>query len=201
MQYTFRPATPADFRASEELTRKAFTGLELPTGPRFTDPDGPPCDEHMLLHILRDSEFYIPELDMVAEDESGLVGHIVYSKSRVVRDDGVSRPTITFGPLSVHPQRQRQGIGAALVRHSMDTARELGYNGIVIFGHPAYYPRFGFDNAARFGITTAEGENFDAFMACPLAPGSLDKVKGKFVLEEIFHIPPDELREFDRQFV
>lgn len=201
MQYTLRPATPADFRATEELTRKAFTGLELPTGPRFTDPNGPPCDEHMLLHILRESQFYIPELDLVAEDDSGIVGHIIYSRSCVIDNDGSVHRLISFGPLSVLPDLQRLGIGSVLIAHSKEIVRQMGFNGIIIFGHPAYYPRFGFANAARYGITTAEGENFDAFMACELAPGSLDGVKGKFVLEEIFHIPLDELREFDKQFV
>nr|WP_291300256.1 hypothetical protein [Desulfosporosinus sp. BICA1-9] len=35
----------------------------------------------------------------------------------------------------------------------------MGYKAIIIFGNPAYYHRFGFENAANFEISTAEGAN------------------------------------------
>ncbi len=201
MPYTLRPTRPSEFRETEVLTRKAFTGLVLPAGPRVPEPGDPPCDEHMLLHRLRESDLYIPELDWVALDGDTIIGHIVYSHSKVVDDDGSVYPLITFGPVSVLPERQRQGVGEALIKATIICAKSMGFKGIVIYGHPAYYPRFGFVDAGRYGITTAEGENFDAFMACELFPGELDGVSGKFVVDEIFQIPMDDLREFDKQFV
>ncbi|MCD8139204.1 MAG: N-acetyltransferase [Planctomycetaceae bacterium] len=201
MPYTLRPTRPSEFRETEVLTREAFTGLVLPAGPRIPEPGEPPCDEHLLLHRLRESDLYIPELDWVALDGDTIIGNIVYSHSKVVDDDGAVHSVITFGPLSVLPSRQRQGVGKALLKATMEHAKSMGFKGIVIYGHPSYYPRFGFVDAGRFGITTAEGENFDAFMACELFPGELDGVSGKFVVDEIFRISMDDLREFDKLFV
>ncbi|MBS3977105.1 MAG: hypothetical protein KGZ75_10340 [Syntrophomonadaceae bacterium] len=47
---------PADYRKVEELTREAFWNHHLPG-----------CDEHYLLHIMRDCGAFIRELDFVAE--------------------------------------------------------------------------------------------------------------------------------------
>ena len=63
---------------------------------------------------------------------------------------------------------------------TFDEARKLGYRAIVIFGHPDYYPRMGFRRAAEFGITTADGSSFDAFMALPLYEGALDEIRDVF---------------------
>jgi hypothetical protein len=43
--------------------------------------------------------------------------------------------------------------GSALMRHSMREARQLGYGAIVFYGHPDYYPRFGFRSANAFDRT------------------------------------------------
>ncbi len=64
-----RLAQPADYRATEELTREAFWGLNHPG-----------CDEHLLLHKLRAVPASVPELDYVAEVNGKLVGHVIYSK-------------------------------------------------------------------------------------------------------------------------
>jgi len=48
----------------------------------------------------------------------------------------------------------KQGIGSALMRHSLKTAAKLGYGSVIFYGHASYYPRFGFKEAKEFGITT-----------------------------------------------
>jgi virginiamycin A acetyltransferase len=62
----------------------------------------------------------------------------------------------------------------------------LDFRAVLIFGHESYYPRFGFEEAAKFGITTDKGGNFPAFMALPLYPGALDGVRGQFVCDPIY---------------
>ena len=42
---------------------------------------------------------------------------------------------------------------------------------VVVLGHPAYYPRFGFAPAAALGLTCKWPVPADAFMALDLRPG------------------------------
>jgi len=80
-------------------------------------------------------------------------------------------------------------------------AREMSYPGIILFGHPEYYPRFGFKNAKVFSITTKQGENMEPFMALELVTGSFEGIRGKFYEDEIFFSHTmEELEEFDKKF-
>ncbi|OJV79010.1 MAG: hypothetical protein BGO37_01315 [Cellulomonas sp. 73-92] len=190
MTMTIRREGPADHRAVEELTRDAFWGLFAPR-----------CDEHLVVHLLRGSPALVPELDVVAEVDGELVGHVVYSRARVVEPTtGAEHPVLTFGPLSVRPDRQGDGIGGALMRHTLAAAAELGHRAVVVYGHPDYYPRFGFRPAAAVGITAPGGASFDALMALPLVPGGLDGVTGEFHEDPVFVVDPERVAEFDRGF-
>jgi predicted N-acetyltransferase YhbS len=77
-------------------------------------------------------------------------------------------------------------VGSALIHKTLEVARELGYRAVLIFGHESYYPRFGFKHASEYGITTADGKNFPAFMALPLYDGALDGVHGRLVYNEVY---------------
>ncbi|MFA7180701.1 MAG: N-acetyltransferase [Bacteroidales bacterium] len=112
-----------------------------------------------------------------AEADSNEVGG-VYAACRVV----------CVGPVSVLPERQKEGIGCKLLYHLLERADELGYDAAFLYGHPEYYPRFGFVNAERYGITTRDGKNFDAFMALELSPGALSGITGRFVEDDAFHM-------------
>lgn len=173
----------------EELTREAFWGTNNPS-----------CDEHFLVHKLRTVPAFVPELDFVAEDDGKIVGNIMYSKAKVVDEAGTEHQVLTFGPVSVLPQYQSQGIGKALLRHTIAVAKRLGYRAIVFFGHPDYYPRVGFRRAEEFNITTSTGKNFDAFMAMPLYDGALDGIAGRFYEDRVFEIDAKEAAEYDKGF-
>jgi predicted N-acetyltransferase YhbS len=108
---------------------------------------------------------------------------------------------LTFGPLCVEPSFQNTGIGTQLMQVTFQLARDAGHTAIIIFGEPGYYPRFGFVPCQRFSITTADGSNFDAFMALELTPGSLSNVHGKFYTADVFEdLPEDEVEEFNKLF-
>jgi predicted N-acetyltransferase YhbS len=189
MNVTLRTEEDKDFRTVENLTREAFWNLYRPG-----------CSEHYILHKLRSSPAFIKELDLVAELGGEIVGNIVYSKAMVVDDAGTKREVIGFGPLSVLPSCQRQGIGAKLIEHTVAIAKEMGFKAIVIFGDPSFYHRFGFENADKFDIHTAEGENFEPFMVKELYAGSLQGITGRFFDDEAFHVNEDELDLYDKEF-
>ena len=85
---------------------------------------------------------------------------------------------LALGPIAVRPERQRQGIGAALIRHALEEARRLGYTVVVLIGHPDYYPRFGFGPARARGLECAWPVPDEVFMVRELVPGTLAGVRG-----------------------
>lgn len=183
------PTTENDYTSTENITREAFWNL-FESG----------CDEHLILHNLRKSDSWIPSLDLTAFSGLRVAGHVISTQARVENPEGKEIPLLCLGPVSVLPEYQGRGIGSELIRHSISESRSQGFIGIILFGHPGYYHRFGFRNAEHFGITTKDGHNFDAFMALELQKNALDKVSGKFYEDPAFIVSNDELEVFDRQF-
>ena len=193
MNINYRLETPADYYAVEKMTREAFW--------EFWEPDQTICNEHLLVHRLRSAPVYIPELDFVAEVTSEIVGHIIYTKSKIVSDTGAEHEVLTFGPLSVKPSFQNMGIGKALMRHSFEEAKRLGYRAVLIFGHPDYYPRVGFRRASEFGIITSDGRSYDPFMAYPLYSGALDGIHGRYYIDPVYEqLTEEDTHIFDKRF-
>jgi predicted N-acetyltransferase YhbS len=186
---TIRREAPADHRAAEVLTREAFWNRYQPG-----------CDEHLLLHRMRDVPAFVPELTLVATEDDVLVGHVAITRARIEGDDGTDVGVLCLGPIAVAPDRQGQGIGTALLRAVLERARERGERAIVLFGDPAYYGRVGFRSAEAFGLRTSTDETLDAFQALELAEGSLAGVRGRVHLDPVFEVDPDELEAFDRGF-
>lgn len=196
-EVTIRAERPEDYAEAENLTRRAFFNKYRPG-----------CNEHYLVHKLRGDGAYLPVYSRVAVHDGRIVGAIYYSRSKVVGER--EYPVLTFGPLCVAPEYQGRGIGGLLLDETLALAKAAGESGVIIFGEPDYYPRHGFVTCDRFGITTPDGENFDAFMAYKLND-SFDEVHGKFYEAEVFErldgceefdrsFPPMEARRFPRQF-
>jgi len=180
---------PSDYKFVEELTREAFWNRYMPG-----------CDEHYLLHILRERDCFIPGLDMVAEHRRKIVGNIVYSKAKLLCDNGETREVLTFGPISVLPSCQRKGIGTLLIEHTKVLAGKMGYKAILIYGDPDYYSRFGFIKAERYKIGTPDNMYVDALQALELFPGALYGCAGRFQVDPVFSIDAAAAEEFDKQF-
>lgn len=170
-----------DWKNVEWVTRKAFWREDR------IEKIGVGATEHYMVHRMRGNEG-IKELTFVAEIQGKIVGHIIFSgDSYVLQPSGEKKPVLNFGPVSVLPKYQKQGIGSALLNYSVKRAKELGYGAIFFFGHPTYYPRFGFEDAKTFGITTSDGANFPAFMGMELQEGYLEGVSGKYLEPEIYN--------------
>lgn len=158
------------------------------------------CDEHYLVHKLRQDDDYLPELSRIALKDGEVIGCIMYSKAQVV-DGADTHEIITFGPLSVEPKWQGCGVGELLLRETMKLAVDMGFKGIVIFGEPEYYPRIGFKTCDNFNITTADGKNFDAFMGFELVEEGMKNIKGKFYESKVFeNLVKEEVEEFNKKF-
>lgn len=185
-----RSELPEDYFAAELIAKRAFWNLHFPG-----------CNEHYFLHRLRSEENYISELSRVAEYNGKVIGGIYYSRCSVRDESGRDTEVLTFGPLCVDPDYQKMGVGGRLLRETTELARRLGHRAIIIFGEPDYYPRFGFCTCDRFGITTEDGHNFDAFMGFELVPGAFDGISGRFIeIELCRNLPQIEVDEYDKLF-
>jgi putative acetyltransferase len=89
-------------------------------------------------------------LSLVA-DECGIVGHVVFS--RLSLPDANLRAT-ALGPVGVRPERQRKGIGSALVDEGLSRLTEAGEDLVIVLGEAAFYERFGFSRAAAARLRT-----------------------------------------------
>ena len=122
MNLVIRNEKTKDYRIVEELTREAFWNLYVPG-----------CSEHFILHNLRNNADFIKELDFVAEREGQIVGHIAYSRAKITDKQGMGKEVISFGPVSVLPEYQKQGIGRALISYTIGIAKEKGHQAISIY--------------------------------------------------------------------
>lgn len=161
--------TPEYHRAAEELTREAFWNQNVPG-----------CHEHYYLHMMRQHEDFIPELSLLLLLDGEPIAHIAYLKTRLRSSDGAEKQILTFGPLSVKPRYQRQGFGKMLLTHSLEKAKELGYEAVVIFGDPANYVPRGFKSCRRYDISYF-GSYPTSLLAMELREGSLGGGEWQFL--------------------
>ena len=96
--------------------------------------------EAMIVDALRSSGALT--LSLVAIQYEVIVGHVAFSPVRINRIDV---GWFGLGPVSVWPERQRQGIGQALIREGLHRLGAMSSAGCVLLGSPQYYGRFGFE--------------------------------------------------------
>lgn len=175
-----------DYQAVEELTRRAFYNLYVPG-----------CVEHYLVHIMREHEDFIQELDLVLEEDGRIIGNIMYTKAKLVDETGREKKILTFGPVCVEPDLQRQGYGKQLMEHSFTKAVELGYDAIVIFGSPANYVSRGFQSCQKFQVHVEGGKYPAAMLVKELIPGALTGHQWTYSDSPVMAIPEEEARHYD----
>ena len=138
-----RPERPSDTAEISSLTYAAFLNH-----PQHT-PGALPT-EHKIVDALRDANALT--ISLVTKDDGLLVGHVAFSPVCISNED---QGWFGLGPVSVLPERQRKGIGSALIRKGLELLKERGARGCVLVGDPAYYSRFGFracDNLVLEGV-------------------------------------------------
>jgi predicted N-acetyltransferase YhbS len=151
---SIRTERPADVAAREAL-------LDVAYGPaRFTKPS------------QRLRERREPALSFVAQEHGGFIGTV-----RLWPVAAGGRPALLLGPLAVHPDCRRRGVGAALMRRALRAAGDAGHAAVLLVGDAAYYGRFGF-TAAKTGGLVMPGSEPHRLLALELAPGALDGAHG-----------------------
>ncbi len=138
-------------------------------------------DESSLVAGLRAEGAVIAAL--VAAEDVIILGHVLFSELPIETESGPVRAA-ALAPLAVAPERQRQGIAAALVRAGLEACRERGVAAAVVLGDPDYYPRFGFSAQAAQNLHAPFSG--PVFMAMELMPGSLEGVTGRVRYAQAF---------------
>lgn len=179
----------ADYSAVEELIRDAFWNVHVPG-----------CDEHYLAHIIREHPDFVPELDMVAEIDGKIVGSIIYTVGKLISEDGKTKECLSFGPIAVHPDYQRKGIGKALIETTFDLAKKMGYESVVIFGHPGNYVSRGFVSCMRVNVCVGDGYFPTAMLVKSLVPNAFDGKRWSFSESSAFEYDPADAEKFDAGF-
>jgi predicted N-acetyltransferase YhbS len=162
MDILIRQEQKEDIDSVYRVVKSAFETMEQASG-----------DEQDLVNRLRKSEAFIPELSLVAECDGKIIGHILFTKMKIG-----DHPSLALAPVAVLPEYQNQGVGGKLIVEGHHIARELGYGSVIVVGHPAYYPRFGYKLASQWKITAPFEVPDEAFMLLELIEGGLKDVSG-----------------------
>ena len=176
----------SDYKNVEDITRKAFYNVYVPG-----------CMEHYLVHVMREHEDFIPELDFVIEVDGQTVGNIMYTKSKLTDEGGTEKEIVTFGPVSILPKYQRKGYGKMLIEHSLKRAAELGYEAVVIMGSPANYVGSGFQCCRKYNVCVEKGKYPAAMLVKELKPGALDGRLWFYSDSPVMNVDEREAQAFD----
>lgn len=175
-----------DYETVERITREAFYNLYVPG-----------CVEHYLVHIMRGHEDFIPELDFVLELNGEVIGNVMYTKAKLVDENGEHKEILTFGPVCIKKEHQRKGYGKMLIEHSIEKAEELGYDTVVIFGSPANYVSCGFKSCRKYGVSIEGGKYPAAMMVRGLSEKVLDGHTWTYYDSPVMAISEEDAKKYD----
>lgn len=164
--FIVRPITEADYSTVYNLIKTAFETAEHRDG-----------DEQDYAVNLRNGANYIPGLDLVAELDGKLIGHIMFTNTYVTKPDGSKYPTLLVAPLATLLEYRGMGVGAALMKEGFRIALAMGYESAFLIGDPNYYQRFGYQLSRQYDINH-ESLPSEYVMAKELVPGTLHGVTG-----------------------
>jgi predicted N-acetyltransferase YhbS len=134
--------------------------------------------EAKLVELLRNSKAFVPELSLVAMIGNKIVGHILFTKIKIINNNQNEFESLALAPMAVKPEFQKKGIGGELIKVGLDKAREMNFKSVIVLGHENYYPRFGFEPTKKWGITAPYDVPINAFMGLELVADGLKGVKG-----------------------
>ncbi len=125
---------------------------------------------------LREGSKPVHELSLVVRDPRLLlVGAISYWPLMIGAD---GTPALLLGPLAVHPQRQGIGIGLTLMKQSLEKAKVLGHELVILVGDQHYYERVGFARVPGGKLILPGFFDPDRLLYLDLVPGSMSRAKG-----------------------
>ena len=141
-----RVESPADIQQIYDLNEIAF---------------GQPAEANVVNRLRANCAEH---LSLVAEDGGEIVGHILFTPV-VIDEAGDAIQGMGLAPMAVMPDSQKQGIGSSLVKRSLEILSERDCPFVIVLGHPEYYPRFGFERASKYHLSSQwEGVPDEVFM-------------------------------------
>jgi predicted N-acetyltransferase YhbS len=158
--FRFLPERPQDHDEVEALLDTAFA----------------PGRTALSSYRLRDGVPPVASLCRIARDDYDAVAGCI--RFWPVRIGERGDPALLLGPVAVHPTRQGEGLGAALIVDALDRAAAEGWTRVVLVGDEPYYRRFGFSRAAAEALRYPPPTNPARLLARALAPGAFDGVSG-----------------------
>ena len=162
MNVTIRQEQKSDYKEVYELNSSAFEEDE----------------EARLVTLLRKSSAFIPSLSLVAIMKDTIVGHILFTKIKIVDENGNENESLALAPMAVSPKFQKSGIGSQLIKTGLDIAREMNFKSVIVLGHDKYYPRFGFEPTTKWNITSPYDVPSNFFMGLELIQDGLKNSSG-----------------------
>ena len=155
---SIRKERPPDVAAREALLDETFGNVRW----------------HKSSQRLRDGRLPADGLAFVATDNKRVVGtarlwNIVC---------GTGEPALLLGPVAVASDCRNRGIGTAMVRHALNTARRREHRAIVLVGDAPYYGRFGFSAETAAALRMPGPFERNRLLALELAPGALRGARG-----------------------
>ena len=161
---TIRKEQPEDIEAIRVVVERAFDGT----------------DEVILVDRLREAGK--ATISLVATEDDQVIGHILFSLVTIESNSHAAsdKPLAAIGlaPLAVLPEFQNCGTGSLLVNAGLDECRQAAYQCVVVLGHPAYYPRFGFVPSVQYNIKSEYDVPDEVFMVLELTGNALSNHPG-----------------------
>jgi len=125
-----------------------------------------------------------PIISLVAEESEKIIGHLMVSPVQLSGHPYLF--LMGLAPMAVLAGHQRKGVGSALITSGLEKCRGLGVGAVVLLGHVAYYPRFGFVPAIRYGISCEYAVHEESFMVLELRSGYLAGKHGMIHYHDAF---------------
>lgn len=163
----------------------------------------PGCLEHYVLHVLRKSPDFVPELNFVMEKDGKIIGQVVFVRAKILVDDGSELPIMTMGPICISPEYKRQGYGKILLDYALEKAKDYGANAVFFEGNIDFYGKSGFVFASSYGIRyhgLGEGDDSSFFLGKELTRGYLAGITGEYATPSVYFVDEDEAEQFDKNF-
>lgn len=132
-----------------------------------------PAEAHLVEALRQQAELVI---SLVAIEDQAVVGHIMFTPVTLLGHHDLS--LMGLAPMAVAPEHQRKGVGSALVIAGLERCKQMSVGGVVVLGHPGFYPRFGFLPSIRFSLISEYDVPEDVFMALELEAGYFQSVSG-----------------------
>ena len=181
-----RLETKDDYEYVENMIRRSFYNVYMPG-----------CIEHFIAKQIRNHKDFIKELDFVLEVDGKIVGNIMYTKSILKDEQGNQKDILTFGPVCIEKEYQRKGYGKKLIEYSVQKAKELGYDTIVIVGSPSNYVSLGFKSCKLFDISIENGKYPSAMLVKVLKENALENHHWTYYESPAIAIDLDEALAYD----